>query len=348
MKQRFESPEGGVLERVGFYAELGLEDYSGRVVRPHERTLAGPKADRLKLLRAAKANLSTVFLLYEDAEGDLTDLLDSAFDASRGGQLLGTAVDDAGVEYTLGRLVEPAALGRIERFMAAHPSVIADGHHRYETALNYRDERRNEQREASGGSEDPAAPYESTLAYFANAYAPGSLLLPIHRVIRSEPAPSEAEWAERLPGWQMRVIDGADEEQVPALLDQHLAALAGRPAFAADDGGGTLRIFWREEALGTDLDELMVSVLENEVIGGVFGLSTEQIRDGAVTFWKKAERAAKGVRKGEGTVALYINALSHEDVFRVTGKGEVMPQKSTFFYPKVPTGLVFRVHERDE
>jgi len=344
MKQRFESPEGGVLERVGFYAELGLADYSERVVRPHERTLAGPKADRLKLLRAAKANLSTVFLLYEDVDGDLTDLLDSAFDPSRGGQLLGSAVDEAGVDYTLGRLVEPEVLERIERFMAAHPSVIADGHHRYETALNYR----NEQRKASAGRPDPAAPYESTLAYFANAYAPGSLLLPIHRVIRSEPAPSEAEWAERLPGWQMRVIEGSDEERVPALLEQHLAPLAGRPAFAADDGGDSLRIFWREEALGTNLDELMVSVLENEVIGGVFGLSTEQIRDGAVTFWKKAERAAKGVRKGEGTVALYINALSHEDVFRVTGRGEVMPQKSTFFYPKVPTGLVFRVHEHEE
>lgn len=355
MKQRFESPEGGVLERVGFYAELGLADYAERTVRPHERTLAGPKADRLKLLRAAKANLSTVFLLYEDEAGALSALLESAFDESHGGQLLGTAIDDAGVQYTLARLVDPEAIATIETFMSSHPSVIADGHHRYETALNYREERREEQREEQrkerrnevSGAVDAAAPYESTLAYFANAYAPGSLLLPIHRVIRSEPAPSESEWIERLPGWQMRVVEGADEARVPALLEEQLAPLAGKPSFAADDGSGALRIFWREEELGDELDQLMVSVLENQVISGVFGLSIEQIRDGAVTFWKKAERAARGVREGEGTVALYINALSHADVFRVTGKGEVMPQKSTFFYPKVPTGLVFRVHEPD-
>ena len=125
-------------------------------------------------------------------------------------------------------------------------------------------------------------------------------------------------------------------------LAEHLAPLAGKPAFVADDGSGTSRIFWRDEPLG---DHLMVRILEDEVIGEVFGLEPEAIRDGAVSFPKSAERAAAEVRSGEGSVALYINPLAPEDVFRVTAAGEVMPQKSTFYYPKIPTGLVFRVQE---
>jgi uncharacterized protein (DUF1015 family) len=130
---------------------------------------------------------------------------------------------------------------------------------------------------------------------------------------------------------------------VAALLEKHLLPLAAKPAFAADDAQGTLRIFWREQDLG---DELVVRILEREVLKSVFGLDPEAIRDGAVSFPKSADRAAREVRTGDGAVALYLNALTPDDVFRVTGLGEVMPQKSTFFYPKVPTGIVFRDHRK--
>ena len=110
----------------------------------------------------------------------------------------------------------------------------------------------------------------------------------------------------------------------------------------ADAADGRLHLFVRDQPLG---EGLVVRVLEEEVIGAVFGLGVEEIRAGAVGFPKSAERAARDVREGAGTVALYLNALSPDDVFRVTGAGEVMPQKSTFFYPKIPTGMVFRVHE---
>ena len=106
----------------------------------------------------------------------------------------------------------------------------------------------------------------------------------------------------------------------------------------------SLRIFWRDEDLG---DELVVRVLERDVLKSVFGLDIDAIRNGAVSFPKSAERAADEVRGGEGSVALYLNALAPDDVFRVTEQGDVMPQKSTFFYPKVPTGLVFRDHIPD-
>ncbi|MCP4037341.1 MAG: DUF1015 domain-containing protein, partial [bacterium] len=185
-----------------------------------------------------------------------------------------------------------------------------------------------------------------TLAYFANAYAPGSLLLPIHRVVKKEVCaapPTDAEWQAALPGWQHKSVVLGEADSIADLLQEHLEPLAAQAAFAADDAQGTLRIFWRQQPLG---DELVVRVLEDEVLASVFGLDTEAIRHGAVSFPKSAERAADEVRKGEGCVALYLNALSPDDVFRVTGLGEVMPQKSTFFYPKVPTGMVFRDHRR--
>jgi len=332
MRQRFVAPSGETLERVGFFAELGLEDYENRVVRPHERTLSGPKADRLKVLRACRANLSAVFLLYEDRDQSLAAALAGAFETHP----LGDAKDDAGVEYALAALRDPEALEQIQSFMGSRPSVIADGHHRYETALAYRDEQRS-----AGGANEAC---ESTLAYFANAYAPGSLLLPIHRVIKNEAlaaAPSEAEWSEKLPGWQQKTLTIAGTNSIAAALEEHLEPLAGKPAFAADDASGTLRIFWREESLG---EVLMVRLLESDLLGEVFGLSPEEIREGAVSFPKSAERAAREVRSGDGRLALYLNPLMPDDVFRVTAAGEVMPQKSTFFYPKVPTGLVFRDH----
>jgi uncharacterized protein (DUF1015 family) len=232
-------------------------------------------------------------------------------------------------------LADPKAIDRVRDFLAARPSVIADGHHRYETALEYR----RLQIERSG--DDPAAPWQSTVAYFANAYAPGSLLLPIHRVVRDRPAPSETDWRARLPGWTVESLEAVSPDAIEALLAEQLAPLAGHPAFVASSSDGRLLRIQRSERLG---DDLMVRILENEVLQEVFGLDGDAIRGGALGFPKSAERAARELEEGQGTVALFLNPLSPDDVFRITARGEVMPQKSTFFYPKIPTGMVFRDH----
>jgi uncharacterized protein (DUF1015 family) len=337
MGQRYTTPSGERLERIGFFGELQLEEYDARVVRPHERTLAGPKADRLKLLRAAEANLSSVFLLYEDREDELGAILAAALDEGE----VGRARDDAtGVEYRLARMVGgdgPGAEGvrRVHAFLADRPCVIADGHHRYETALEYRRERQSVEGAA------PDAPWQSTVAYFANAYAPGSLLLPIHRVVRSVPAPSEEQWRKQLPDWTVTRIPDAGGDDIEAVLAAHLAPRSGVPAFVVEAPGAPLLLIHQSEPRpGT----LMVRILEEEVLRRVFGLDADAIRGGAVGFPKSAARARQSLRDAEGTVALYLNPLEPDDVFRVTARGEVMPQKSTFFYPKVPTGMVFRDH----
>ncbi len=331
MGQRFTAPSGEVLERIGFIAELALEEYETRVVRPHERTLAGPKADRLKLLRAAEANLSCVFLLYEDRDDELGALLARALEEGE----IGRATDQAGVAYRLGRMTDPDAVERVRAFLAARPSVIADGHHRYETALEYQ----RQQNEAHGVTEN--APWQSTIAFFANAYAPGSLLLPIHRVVREVPAPSEESWRAQLPNWTITRLPDVAPDEVEALLTKELAPLASVPAFVASCAEGPTLLIRQTEARP---DELMVRIIEAEVLDVVFGLDSEAIRGGAVSFPKSAMRAGREVAEGAGTVALYLNPMTPDDVFAATAEGEVMPQKSTFFYPKVPTGMAFRDH----
>lgn len=331
LRQPYQAPDGTRGTREGFFALLHLEDYGRRIVRPHERTLAGPKADRLKVLRASRANLSPVFLLYEDRGGALPDVFARSFEAP-----LASAEEPQG-STQLSRVGDREAVAAVAEFLRERPVVIADGHHRYETALAYRDE----QRAAGAG---PEAASEWILAYFANAYAPGSLLLPIHRLILKGAPPTAAAWRERLPGWQQREVAIDSAESIPALLAEHLEPLAGRHAFAADDASGTLRIFWRERSSPA---ELSVRAIHREVIEGVFGLDEEAVRAGAIAYPKSAAQTARDLRAGHGAVALYLNALAPEDVFRVTGAGEVMPQKSTFFHPKLPTGVVFRLLESD-
>jgi uncharacterized protein (DUF1015 family) len=329
LRQRFAAPDGRALERTGFLAALRLEDYARRVVRPHERTLAGPKADRLKILRATRVNLSSVFLLYEDRGGEL----DRALEGALGGAGAQEARDDAGIVHRLAPLRDAAAVATIQAFLAPRPVVIADGHHRYETALAFRDERR------AAGERDPEAPPERILAYFANAFAPGSLLLPIHRLVKKGPPPTAATWR-GLAGWERREVAVGGADTIPIALAEQLAPLADRHAFAADDGSGRLAIY-SKPADG----ELTVRVLHRDVLAGVFGLDDAAVRDGAVDFPKSALQTARDVRSGRGTVALYLNPLRPDDVFRVTEAGDTLPQKSTFFYPKLPTGLLFRALE---
>ena len=256
MGQRYIAPSGEEFERVGFFGELALEEYDSRVVRPHERTLAGPKADRLKLLRAAEANLSSVFLLYDDREDELGELLAESLDDGE----IGRATDSVGVAYRLARLTDPAKVERLQRFLATRPTVIADGHHRYETALEYR----RQQIAASG--QDVNAPWQSTIAYFANAYSPGSLLLPIHRVVREVSAPTEEKWRKQLPDWTITRLPSVAPDQIKALLAEELAPLAALPAFISESLDGSTLLICQSEVRKV---ELMVKIFNAELLSVV-------------------------------------------------------------------------------
>ena len=341
LRQRFHPPgetAGEGLCRDGFFALLRLADYGDGPVRPHERTLAAPVVDRLKLLRATRANVSPVFFLYEDPAGELASALGGWLGGAEGEGA--TARDEDGTQHTLVSLPAPAALARAAAFLRDRPVVIADGHHRYHTALRYRAERR-----AAVGNGTPDAPHDYVLGYFTNARAPGSLLLPIHRILLDVAPPPPTVWAQHLPGWTQKCVDLPHPDALPELLRAHLEPHDAAPAFAADDGTGALRVFVRPRRGPADLP---IRAIHSEVIENVFGLDAERVRRGRVAFAKAATAAARRVRTAPRRVAIYVNALRPADVFAVTARGEVLPPKSTYFYPKLPTGLLLRTLDGPE
>lgn len=347
LRQNFAAPEaaaaaaeneGAEITRLGFFASLRLENYEARIVRPHEQTMSGPKADRLKLLRAARANLSAVFLLYEDRECRLETLMENALAEAAATGACVRGRDTAGVQNELAAIQNAEAQRAVAEFFAQRPVVMADGHHRYETALAYR----AEQRAAAGGAAGAAdAGAERILAYFANAHAPGTLLLPTHRLLLGVAPPEESAWRRLTEnGWRMcAVAAAASPEETPRLLREVLAphAAANETAFAADDRSGRWRVFSRPAGA-----EISVRRIHADVLHGVFGLDEAAQRAGAVAFPKSAPQTARELAAGKGGCALYLNALRPEEVFRVAEAGETLPQKSTFFAPKLPTGLLFR------
>src|ERR1700733_10453169 len=171
----FTAPSGARFERRGFIALGRVEDYSAKVVFRHEQTLAKPKADRLDLLRATRAHYEQLFLLYEDS-GEI----DSLLSPKPGTPPTIEVTDEYGVVHRVWQISDPAVIGAVQAEMRGHKLVIADGHHRYETALNFRNERR-----AASGSSDPDAPYEFVMMTFVNLNDPGLLVLPTHRVVHS-------------------------------------------------------------------------------------------------------------------------------------------------------------------
>jgi uncharacterized protein (DUF1015 family) len=274
LSQDYVGPDGVARTREGLVAALKAEAYERRVVLPHERTHRGPKEGRLRLLREVQAQLEPLFFLYEGAPPVRRP----------------DRASDLGVEGA--RLWRLSSDGIVEAF-AERQLLIADGHHRYETALAYHDE---------VGTPESAF----VLAVLVSLDDPGLMIFPTHRVFEHEPA-------ERLPA-EERLGDEASArtalERVPA---DRAAALLYR------DGGYELSID------GSELDVQLVDRLGHD------GISY-------TPDWNEAVRA---VDTGEAEVAVLMRPTRIEDVFAVAQRGETMPQKSTYFYPKLVSGLLF-------
>jgi uncharacterized protein (DUF1015 family) len=307
--QRFSLPDGSTRRRDGVICRLRLEDFSSGVVRPHERTLPGPKADRLAILRATGANLSAIFGLYARPGEPVRELL--------GGAALGPPLVDVSGWHQLWRIADQAAIDRFVQALAAETIVIADGHHRYETALAYRDQQ--------PGNE--AARW--VLAYLANMEDEGVVILPTHRLVRGplrlaaealEARLREAFTVERLAAPGRRAAGEID----CVLADRRLRL---RPLAPAAD---------RVRDLPPVLRTLDVELLQRAILGPLLGVGAE-----ALDFTHDDQEAADAVAAGRAAAAFLMNAPSIATLRAVCFAGEVMPEKSTYFYPKIATGLVF-------
>ncbi len=325
----FRHPDGTERRRRGLLATVAAAPWEASDLRPHERTLRGPKADRLALMRATRTQTSPVFAVWTGAES-LAALLAGA---ATGAALLGGRIDgDIDSEKVLlWRIADPAPVEAIVAALRDASLYIADGHHRYETAAAYAAERRAADRDAP-----PDAPFDRCLVYLAAADDPGLTVLPTHRLVR--PGPGIAYSLDDL--WA-RLDDAYETEpagDARSALAMAASLRATRHAFAVVAPDGAAVIHRPRRADGSPRDRLDVAVLEAEVLGPA-GVSRDAIAAGALAYTREPDDLDTAVRSGEALLGFGVAPVSAHEVIAVADAGETMPQKSTYFYPKVPTGL---------
>jgi uncharacterized protein (DUF1015 family) len=336
--QEFMAPveaRGHRYERRGFIALGQIEDYSAGVVFRHEQTLSKPKADRLELLRATRAHFGQIFTLYNDPSGKLEVTLFPPREPEI------CVSDEYGVAHKLWQVSDKKVIENVSRGMAEQKLIIADGHHRYETALNYRNECR-----AVAPKPDPEAPYERVMMTLINAHSPGMLILPTHRLVfglpNFEPGPMVA--ASRFFYGVRDVSRDFDSAKPLALLPRTSAgetamlAITAKQAFlfVADPGSRHSAL----DSVSPRQAELDVVRLHKVVLESVLNISEEAIREQRnLEYLRDAAEAVQRVRSGGANVAFLLNPVPIEQMTAIALAGEVMPQKSTDFFPKLLSGL---------
>lgn len=288
--QEFTGPDGVKRERAGIVAAVGVEPYERRVVLPHERTHSGPKESRLRVLRATRAQLEPIFLLYEDPQGRPR----TALAPHVAGEPTLVAADADSVSR-LWRVDDPAAVAAVGAALADAQLLIADGHHRYETAVAYH-------------AEDGTPASALTFAVLVNTVGEGLTIFATHRVAKAKPS---------LAGLSLEAVAEGPEvalAEVTALPYHH-------PAFVVHTAAGT----W----IATDPASSLTDVARLDALGL-----------GERSYTPRVDEAVAAVAAGEAEVAFLLRPTLIEQVQESCALGEVMPQKSTYFYPKLHSGLL--------
>ena len=325
--------EGRDHTRRGFIGLGQIESYSAGVVFRHEQTLSGPKLDRLNLLRRTHAHFGQLFMLYSDPGGGVDSCL--ADDSPPAIEV----TDEYGVVHRVWPVSEPERVRCVQRAMADKKLVIADGHHRYETALAYRDERR-----AEGGVADGEQPYDRVMMTFVNMDTPGLVILPTHRVVRglAHFEPGEMVRAARTFFHVEDITSHFDPEHPTAALDE-----AGEgTALVAVTRGNKFLLHAPADATHPALAglspmqaELDVVRLHKVLLESVLGLSEESVREQKNIEYLRDPREAVARVLGGADLAFLMRPVRVQQVRDIAFAGQVMPQKSTDFYPKLLSGL---------
>jgi uncharacterized protein (DUF1015 family) len=333
--QRFTVPgTHEVCVRKGFVGLARLENYENKIIFPHERTLTGPRMDRLELLRHTQTHLEQIFLLYEDPAQRVDRILEEAARSQPDIEV----DDEYHVTHTLWTIADPAVIRSIQGQMADKKLIIADGHHRYETALAYRDE----MREKHGAR--PDEPYERLPAAFFNMDSPGLTILPTHRVLSG--------LEDYKPPWLLsEFFDVSPAPEDSEGLRSRLREMGKRGVVigVVGEGGRSRHLL----SLKTDLNlsELLpelsakqrtldVAILHRLIIEKGLGISEEAVKkESHITYVREMDKAVEAVKSGNAQLAFLLNPTRLEQMRDIAYEGNVMPQKSTDFYPKVLSGL---------
>lgn len=340
--QEYEVPgQPGVRkERRGFIALLRVEDYSAKVVHRHEQTLSGPKADRLELLKATRAHFGQIFMLYSDPNGAIEKLL--AAPASQ--RPWEQATDEFGTLHTVRRVTDPAAINAVAHSMRDKRLVIADGHHRYETALAYRNLCRESGRSDGRG--------EYVMVTFVRMETEGLTILPTHRLVHSLPyfdlVKLSAD-ARAIFEWEDVPVQEPASEWMTLFLSRLASAGRERPAMAVYAGLRKLALLRLRHDFDLDaalpdlaptLRRLDVVLLHRLVLERLLGIDSQAVREERnLSYFREAALACGDVEQGKGLVAFLLNPTPVDAVYNSALADWPMPQKSTDFYPKLLSGL---------
>ena len=328
--------KGRKCRRIGFTGLLKIGETGKDALLPHEYTLAKPKEDRMNLMKQVESNLSPIFSLYDDPEGALKEVLEKAADQSD--PVIDVTV--SGQRHVIWRLSDGDAINKIVSWLEGRNLFIADGHHRYEVAKMYRDLRRKE--EGYDGSAD------YIMMYFTDMSDPDNLtVMGTHRVIKVMPTSSDDEVIEKVQEY-FNVVECPSLQDLMDALEKEMEE---GNAFGFFGGSKYLLMKPRDKAalLGPiegdkteDWKGLDVSVLHSAVFGRILSVSSEE---GNITYVKMPEEAEKLVKSGSHAAAFLLNPTRVEQMKAVAEHREMMPQKSTYFYPKLLTGLVINKFE---
>ncbi len=311
--QEFAVPDSGeMLTRRGFIGLGKLEDYSANVVYRHEQTLTGPKKDRRELLNHTRAHFGQIFMLYPDPAAAVDAIL---LEKSAGQPVL-EVVDEYQARHRLWAITDPAHIAMIQSLMGNKKLLIADGHHRYETALAY----------AKDHPEDDAAQY--VMMTFVNMHAPGLKILATHRVLRGIDPTGFHERAKQ--DWAATALVSIDD------LKRALAVPSPSTVRIGVVTGAGQHLLERHRKDG----ELDVPVLHQDILRGLLGISEDDVREEKhLKYVRGIDAAVAEVREGDAEVAFVLEATPIDDMARIAFAGGVMPQKSTDFYPKLLSGV---------
>jgi uncharacterized protein (DUF1015 family) len=312
--QRFTVPgENEVRVRKGFVGAGQIEDYANKIVFPHERTLTGPKKDRLELLRRTRTQFEQIFMLYEDPERRIDRLMDDVTRRQADIQIH----DEYGVEHMMWTLLDREKIAFMQAQMADKKLIIADGHHRYETALAYRDEMKG----AKGSDRIPMT--------FFNMNSPGLTILPTHRVLSNLPAFDAQSLFNRAADFFD--LSKGERSTIGVFVHGELSFLQLKPG---------LDLATLMPDLSDKQRTLDVVILHRLILERCLGITEDAIRkESHITYVREREAAMSPVRSGKAQVAFLLNPTRLDQMRDIAYEGNVMPQKSTDFYPKVLSGL---------
>jgi uncharacterized protein (DUF1015 family) len=348
---RFKLKSGEEKIRRGFFALVELQDFAGGDIRPHEKTLDAPREDRLQLMLACNAQLSPIFTLYAHPKDALNRILAV--------EIEGVAPfiefeQDNGEQCRLWRITEPAVFEKVQREMAAQQLLIADGHHRYEATLAYRDRMLRERGRRSGREA-----FNFVMAYFANIHDENVVILPTHRLVRGFVHKPFLELEEALQTYfYVEQHPKTPDGKISFLKALKNAAKKHRvigASFKRDPRYLILRLKNKRimqrlaKDLSAPLRELDVSTLHLLILEHILGMAPEQQTNGdTIRYSQDEELVLQALEKEDFQAAFILNATKAEEIQSIVAGGEKMPQKSTYFYPKLPSGWIVNPMDPDE